>query len=103
MRMKSDVSGGCDHVKARLGLRESLPGWLTHVAVGRRPPSLTTWTLECPRNRQLASPRASEPNGGKPEAAVSFMTEPQKTRISTISCYSHRSALVTVGEDHTRA
>lgn len=54
------------HLKARLGLENSLPRWCTHMAVGWRPQCLAWWTFpeSCRHDlttRQLAYPRASGP------------------------------------------
>lgn len=59
------VSWNCSHLKAWLELEDGLPGWLTHMAFGRKPQILTMWAsrqsyLNILTSWQLASSRVSD-------------------------------------------
>lgn len=65
MRLQSDVGGGCSHLKARLGLEETLLRWFSHV-----PGKLVLVRVEglgsSPHGPlyMVVSPRVSDPREG---------------------------------------
>lgn len=53
------------HLKARLDLKDLLPKWPTHLAVGRKPRFLATWAsvgpLDYPYDMAAGFPRVDDP------------------------------------------